>query len=80
VIRASLSVLPLLYTGVFLAAILALWLLYAWRRRQARRRGWRGLAQCRLCAEWLRHDGSAVQVRCPSCGALNETRQTFNDI
>jgi hypothetical protein len=67
-IRAELSFLPLLYAGVFLAAVLL-----------RRRRDLRVLCQCRLCAEWIRHSGGEKLLRCPSCGALNEPNLT-NDI
>lgn len=78
-IRAELSFLPLLYAGVFLAAVLMLWLLYEWRCARRRRRQLRDLCQCRLCAEWIRHSGSEMLLRCPSCGALNEPN-LINDI
>ena len=78
-IRIGLPVLPLVYAGVFLAAVLALWLFYAWRRARRRCRDRAGLFQCRLCAEWIRHGGARGLVRCPSCGALNE-HSTGNDI
>lgn len=71
-IRASFPLLPLLYAGVFLAAVLALWLLYSWSLARRRRQDRVGLCQCRLCAEWMRHGGGKSLVRCPSCGALNE--------
>jgi hypothetical protein len=79
-IRMSLSVLPLLYAGVFLAAVLGLWLFYAWSQAGQRRRDRRDLAQCRLCAEWIRHNRSTGLVRCPACGAVNETNLIINDI
>lgn len=78
-IRVELSQLPLIYAGVLLAAILAVWLLSEWRRGRRRRRERRGLFQCRLCAEWVRRVGAAPLVRCPVCGALNEPRG-HNDI
>ncbi len=78
-IRVSLPMLPLAYAGVFLAAVLVLWLFYGWRRARRRRRDRAGLFQCRLCAEWIRHGGGRVLVRCPSCGATNE-QTTGNDI
>jgi hypothetical protein len=78
--RLSLSTLPLLYAGVFLAAVLGLWLLCAWSQAGQRRRDRRDLAQCRLCAEWIRHDRSTALVRCPGCGAVNETNLSINDI
>jgi len=71
--------LPLLYTGVLLAGVLALWLVYDRRRERRRREAWQGLGQCRLCAEWLRHKADAKLFRCPSCGALNE-KSNYNDI
>lgn len=71
--------LPLLYAGLFLAGVLALWLAYDWRRERRRRAMRQGLSQCRLCAEWLRHDAGAALFRCPSCGALNEQNH-LNDI
>lgn len=71
--------LPFLYAGVLLAAVIALWLAYDWRRERRRRKMWRVLGQCRLCAEWLRHKAGAKLFRCPSCGALNEKNQ-INDI
>jgi len=71
--------LPLLYAAVFLAGVLALWLLYIWRCRGRRRDMRQGLSQCRLCSEWLRHGKGSSLVRCPSCGALNE-RNFINDI
>lgn len=78
-IKASLPLLPLVYSGVFLAAVLGLWLLYEWNSARRRRRDRIGLSQCRLCAEWMRHGGGKRLLRCPSCGALNEP-STGNDI
>jgi hypothetical protein len=78
-IRTGLYLLPLLYTGVFLAALLTLWLFYEWRRSRGRRAEFRGLCQCRLCAEWIRHGKSPGPFTCPSCGALNEPNY-LNDI
>lgn len=78
-IRVPLPALPLLYSGLFLAAVLALWLLYERGRAARRRRDRQGLCQCRLCAEWIRNAGGAPLVRCPSCGALNEQNST-NDL
>jgi hypothetical protein len=78
-ITLPLHVMPLLYAGVFLAAVIALWLLYDRRRERRRREMWQGLSQCRLCAEWLRHGVDAKLFRCPSCGALNE-KNHYNDI
>ena len=78
-IRADLWDLPLLYAGVALAVILAVWVASGWRRSRSRRRERRGLFQCRLCAEWIRHDGPETLVLCPACGALNEPQRT-NDI
>jgi hypothetical protein len=71
-IRAGLQILPLLYAGVFLAAIVLLWLFYERGRTRRRRADLRGLCQCRLCAEWIRHGKSPGPFTCPSCGALNE--------
>jgi hypothetical protein len=71
-ITLPLYVLPLVYASVLLAAVLALWLGYTWRCRRRRRKMRRGLSQCRLCAEWLRHGTGVKLFRCPSCGALNE--------
>jgi hypothetical protein len=78
-ITLPIYVLPLVYAAVLLAAVLVLWLAYAWRCRRRRRKLWQGLSQCRLCAEWLRHGREAALFRCPSCGALNE-RNFINDI
>jgi uncharacterized paraquat-inducible protein A len=78
-IRVDLWILPLLYAGVFLAAILALWLWSAWRQARRRSKERSTLCQCRLCAAWLRHEGSGPLLRCPTCGALNEPG-LINDI
>ena len=78
-ITLPLHFMPLAYAGVFLAAVIALWLLYDRRREQCRREIRRELSQCRLCAEWLRHGAEAKLFRCPSCGALNE-KNHLNDI
>ncbi len=78
-INLPLNSLPLLYTGVFLAAVLVLWLFYDWRRERLRRSARRQLCQCRLCAEWLRHVSQATLFRCPACGAINE-KNFINDI
>lgn len=79
-IRVGLAPLIFAYAGVFLAAILALWLFYGWRRARRRHRDRAGLFQCRLCAGWIRHGGPDGLVRCPSCGAINEPTNTGNDI
>jgi hypothetical protein len=71
-IRAELSFLPLLYTSVLLAAVLVLWLVGAWRRSRRRRREWRSMGQCRLCAAWVRPAEGTDLWRCPACRALNE--------
>ena len=78
-ITMPLYAMPMAYAVVFLAAVLALWIAYAWRRERRRRKMWEVLSQCRLCAEWLRHARGASLFRCPSCGALNEHNFT-NDI
>lgn len=71
-ITLPLHVLPLVYAALLLAAVLLLWMVYDRRRELVRRETRRGLSQCRLCAEWLRHRAPAKLFRCPSCGALNE--------
>lgn len=71
-ITLPLHVLPLVYAGLLLAAVLLLWLSYDRRRERNRREMWRRLSQCRLCAQWLRHAEGSRLFRCPSCGALNE--------
>jgi hypothetical protein len=63
--------LPLLYAAVLLAAVLVVWLGGAWREWRRRRREWRELGQCRLCATWVRPAATELW-RCPSCRALNE--------
>lgn len=70
-IRMEISFLPLLYAAVLLAAVLVVWLAGAWRERRRRRREWRELGQCRLCATWVRPAATELW-RCPSCRALNE--------
>lgn len=76
-IRVSLSLLPLLYAGAFLAAVLLIWLAGEWRRGRRRRREWRAIGQCRLCAAWVRPPSDLW--RCPCCRALNE-RTAIGDI
>ena len=71
-IRMEISFLPLLYAAVLLTAVLALWLTGAWREWRRRRREWREMGQCRLCATWVRPVTGAELWRCPSCCALNE--------
>lgn len=78
-IRAEIFTLPLLYAGVFLAAVIALWLLSEWKRSRRRRKELRRLCQCRLCAAWIRHGENEDLFTCPSCGALNEPN-LLNDI
>jgi hypothetical protein len=70
-IRTEISFLPLLYAAVLLAAVLVVWLAGAWREWRQRRREWRELGQCRLCATWVRPAATELW-RCPSCRALNE--------
>jgi hypothetical protein len=70
-IRTEISFLPLLYASVLLAAVLVVWLGGAWREWRRRRREWRELGQCRLCATWVRPAATELW-RCPSCRALNE--------
>jgi hypothetical protein len=70
-IRTEISFLPLLYAAVLLAAVLVAWLGGAWREWRRRRREWRELGQCRLCATWVRPAATELW-RCPSCRALNE--------
>jgi hypothetical protein len=70
-IRTEISFLPLLYAAVLLAAVLFVWLAGAWREWRRRRREWRELGQCRLCATWVRPAATELW-RCPSCRALNE--------
>jgi hypothetical protein len=70
-IRTEISFLPLLYAAVLLAAVLVVWLGGAWREWRRRRREWRELGQCRLCATWVRPAATELW-RCPSCRALNE--------
>lgn len=71
-IRTELSFLPLLYAVVLLSAVLMLWSVGAWRRARRRRREWRAMGQCRLCASWVRPVAGADLWRCPACRALNE--------
>ena len=70
-IRTEISFVPLLYASVLLAAVLVVWLGGAWREWRRRRREWRELGQCRLCATWVRPAATELW-RCPSCRALNE--------
>lgn len=71
-IRTGLPLLPLLYAVVLLGAVLFLWLAGEWRRSRRRRRAWRSIGQCRLCATWVRPPADGDLWRCPSCRALNE--------
>lgn len=77
-IRAALPLLPLLYAALALGAVLLLWLAGEWRRGLRRRRERRGLFHCRLCAEWIRHEGKSTLLRCPACGALNEPARALD--
>ena len=78
-ITMPLYAMPFAYAAVFLVVVLVLWITYTWRRERRRRKMWRALSQCRLCADWLRHARGAKLFRCPSCGALNE-HNFINDI
>lgn len=71
-IRAHLPLLPLLYAGLLTGALLLLWLAGEWRRARRRRREWRSLDQCRLCAAWVRPAAGRDLWKCPACRALNE--------
>jgi hypothetical protein len=71
-IRTELAWMPLIYAGALLAAVITLWLAGAWRRWRRRRREWRSMGQCRLCAEWVRPVAGSDLWRCPVCRALNE--------
>jgi len=71
-IRMSLSFLPLLYAVVLAGVVLLLWLGGEWRRSRLRRREWRAMGQCRLCAAWVRPPAAADLWRCPACRAVNE--------
>jgi len=75
-IRVEMSFLPLLYATVLLAAVVAVWLAGIWRESRRRRREWRELSQCRLCATWVRP--GADLWRCPDCRALNERNVPAN--
>lgn len=72
-IRTGLHSLPLVYAAGLLAAVLFLWVFGNWQRTRRRRRERQDLFQCRLCAEWIRHEPAVSPlVRCAACGALNE--------
>ena len=71
-IRMEMSFLPLLYAAVLLAGVLVVWLAGGWREWRRRRREWRELGQCRLCAAWVRPAKGTDLWRCPDCRALNE--------
>lgn len=64
------SSLLLLYAGALFLAVLSLWLAGEWQSARRRRREWRALGQCRLCAAWIRPPADVW--RCPACQALNE--------
>ena len=71
-IRAHLPFLPLLYAVVLTGAVLLVWLAGEWRRDRRRKREWREIDQCRLCAAWVRPPSTGGLWRCPCCRALNE--------
>jgi hypothetical protein len=71
-IRANLPFLPLLYAVALTGAVILVWLAGEWRRSRRRKREWREIDQCRLCAAWVRPPASDSLWRCPSCRALNE--------
>lgn len=71
-IRANLPFLPLLYAVVLMGGILLLWLAGEWTRGRRRKREWKEIDQCRLCAAWVRPPSTNDLWRCPSCRALNE--------
>lgn len=71
-IRAHLPLLPLVYAVIPAGLVLILWLVGEWRRMRQRRREWRRIGQCRLCAEWVRPVAGADLWRCPVCRSLNE--------
>ena len=77
-IRMEISFLPLLYATALLAAVLVLWMVGVWRESRRRRREWRELSQCRLCAAWVRPGAGADLWRCPDCRALNERNVPAN--
>lgn len=71
-IRAHLPFLPLLYAVAVTGAVLLVWLVGEWRRSRRRKREWREIGRCRLCAAWVRPPSTSGLWRCPSCRALNE--------
>lgn len=71
-IRVSLSVLIVVYLGVFLAVIFSAWLRYEWVRKRRENRALRHRLQCAICALEFEDSTRTLLPRCPRCGSLNE--------
>ncbi len=75
--KISLSHYFTVYVLVFLAGVLAAWLIVLWSRyRQSTRN--RDKIDCRICGKSVPLDGQILHVRCPSCGARIEVTRSLS--
>ncbi|MFH1067698.1 MAG: hypothetical protein V1746_07335 [bacterium] len=72
--NVSLVALFSLYLLVFLAAILAAWIIFLWQRRRSAARA-RHFFICAVCGKKIRLEPPLTRVRCPRCGARRERKK-----
>ena len=71
-IRISLSLLVLIFLGLMLGPIFALWLLNEYRRSQRERAAFAHVLRCSACALEFEDRTDTELPPCPRCGKLNE--------
>lgn len=74
-IQVSLSVLILIFLGLMLGPIFALWLLNEYRHQRRERAAFQHVLRCRMCSFEFADGTDALLPRCPRCGSLNERLQ-----
>ncbi len=73
-IRVSMEFLVLIFLGLMLGPIFALWLLNEYRRGRRERAAFRYVLRCAVCALEFEDRSEAELPACPRCGSLNERR------
>jgi phage FluMu protein Com len=77
VITVSLSGLFVIYLLSFLAMILALWIVYEFRRKAGQvEPSEQRIYRCTICTHVYLDDRDEAFSRCPRCGSLNDVTST----
>ena len=71
-IRVHLSLLVVIYLGLMVGPVLALWLFNEFRRQRRERAAFRFVLRCGMCAFEFEDRTETLLPKCPRCSSLTE--------